>query len=233
MAAEIRYAISKKRITHFPLTKAATRRRFKLKSIKINLMYITMRHLTHLLTLVLLLPLSSYASMSFNQSDNTGWNEWISDNETVVWCGNNCVAFTNNDDIMWMTKDQVQSGGNQNLGNGDDIIGLFTAWIPNPNRQLNINGDNGDDLVYIDKNRAGYQLNNFVTNNGRISAEVTASSGNKGKVIVNNIEALCFLDGCFGSVTNMPTPAPVPLPAGIYLFISSLVGLGLIRGKNT
>ena len=27
-------------------------------------------------------------------------------------------------------------------------------------------------------------------------------------------------------------PAPVPLPAGIYLFLSGLVGLGLMRGRN-
>ena len=27
-------------------------------------------------------------------------------------------------------------------------------------------------------------------------------------------------------------PSPVPLPAGIYLFLSGLVGLGLIRGRN-
>ena len=26
--------------------------------------------------------------------------------------------------------------------------------------------------------------------------------------------------------------APVPLPAGIYLFLSGLVGLGLMRGRN-
>ena len=27
-------------------------------------------------------------------------------------------------------------------------------------------------------------------------------------------------------------PSPVPLPAGIYLFLSGLVGLGLMRGRN-
>ena len=27
-------------------------------------------------------------------------------------------------------------------------------------------------------------------------------------------------------------PNPVPLPAGIYLFLSGIVGLGLMRGRN-
>lgn len=174
-------------------------------------------------------------SVSWNPMDNTGWDTWIADNQTVAWCGINCVAFTNNDDIMWMEKSSVQAGGNQNLGNGDDIIGLFTAWIPDANITLNINGDAGSDLVYVNKNRANYDLDNFVVNVGLISTQITASTGNRGKVVINNIEALCFLDGCYGSVSVMPSPAPtpVPVPAGIYLFFSGLVGLGLIRAKRT
>lgn len=184
--------------------------------------------------LILLLAIAFHTnaySASWNPMDNTGWNTWIADNQTVAWCGINCVAFTNSDDTMWMEKSSVQAGGNQNLGNGNDIIGLFTAWIPDTNITLNINGDAGADLVYIDKNVGGYTLNNFVANGGLISSQITASTGNRGKVIVNNIEALCFLDGCYGSLSVMPSP--VPVPAGIYLFFSGLVGLGLIRAKRT
>ena len=188
-----------------------------------------MRHFLYLFTALLFIPINTFASITFDQMNNTGWDGWISYNQTS-WCGIDCVAFTNSDDIMWMTKEQVQSGGNQNLGNGDDILGLFTAWIPDPNIKLNINGENGDDLVYVNKNRAGYNLNNFVTNNGLISAQITASTGNRGEVIVNNIEALCFLDGCFGSVSPMPTP--VPLPAGIYFFLSTLAGLACVKRNN-
>ena len=188
-----------------------------------------MRHSLHVFILLIFIPINALASINFDQMDNTGWDNWISYNETF-WCGIDCVAFTNNDDIMWMTKEQVQSGGNQNLGNGNDIIGLFTAWIPDPNIKLNINGENGDDLVYVNKDRSGYNLNNFVTNNGLISTQITASNGNRGEVIVNNIETLCFLDGCFGSVS--PIPTPVPLPAGVYLFLSGLAGLGFVKGKK-
>ena len=127
--------------------------------------------------------------------------------DETSWCGIDCVAFTNKhhvDDertspVWWQPK----------YGPGNDIIGLFTAYIPNVNTKLNINGENGDDLVYINKYRSPYNLNNFVVNNGLISAQITHSSGNRGEVIVNNIEALCFLDGCYGSVTVMPTPVPI------------------------
>lgn len=186
------------------------------------------RYFFKILILFTLIPNISIASITFGQMTNTGWDDWINYNETS-WCGIDCVAFTNNDDIMWMTKEQVQSGGNQNMGSGNDIIGLFTAYIPNVNTKLNINGENGDDLVYINKYRSPYNLNNFVVNNGLISAQIKHSSGNRGEVIVNNIEALCFLDGCYGSVTVMPTP--VPIPAAIWLFTSSLLGLGLIKRK--
>ena len=141
-------------------------------------------------------------ALTFDLSDNSNWESWILENETVSWCGMNCAGFTTNDDIMWMEKNSVQGGGNQNMGNGNDILGLFTAWIPNPNTTLNVNGDSGDDLVFINKNRGNYSLNNFV---------------------VNNIEALCFTDGCYGSVPVMPSP--VPLPAAVWLFISAMAGL--------
>ena len=194
---------------------------------------IIMNHLIRYSILLLTIVFHTNAySVSWSPMDNTEWNTWIADNETVAWCGINCVAFTNSDDIMWMDKSSVQAGGNQNLGNGDDIIGLFTAWIPDPNKTLNINGDAGEDLVYVDKNQANYALNNFVVNGGLISTQVTASTGNRGKVVINNIEALCFLDGCFGSVPVMPSPTSVPLPAGIYLFISGVVGLGLVKSRN-
>ena len=172
---------------------------------------------------------------TFDQSDNSNWDSWITENETVSWCGMDCAAFTTNDDIMWMDKNSVQGGGNQNMGNGNDILGLFTAWIPNPNTTLNVNGDSGADLVFINKNRGNYSLNNFVVNGTLISSQITAASGNKGNINVNNIEALCFLDGCFGSVPVMPSP--VPLPAAAWLFISAIAGLAgakrMSRSKRT
>ena len=173
---------------------------------------------------------NAYA-LTFDQSDNSDWDSWIIENETVSWCGMNCMAFTTNDDIMWMDKNSVQGGGNQNMGNGNDILGLFTAWIPNPNTTLNVNGDSGDDLVFINKNRGNYSLNNFVVNGSLISTQITAASSNKGNIVVNNIEALCFADGCFGSVPVMPSP--VPLPAGIYLLLSGFAGLAVVRLKRS
>ena len=162
-------------------------------------------------------------ALTFDLSDNSNWESWILENETVSWCGMNCAGFTTNDDIMWMEKNSVQGGGNQNMGNGNDILGLFTAWIPNPNTTLNVNGDSGGDLVFINKNRGNYALNNFVVNGTLISTQITAASGNKGNIVVNNIEALCFTDGCYGSVPVMPSP--VPLPAAVWLFISAMAGL--------
>ena len=41
-----------------------------------------------------------------------------------------------------------------------------------------------------------------------------------------------FLIDGFGMDNLMYSTIPVPLPAGIYLFLSGLVGLGLMRGRN-
>jgi len=41
-----------------------------------------------------------------------------------------------------------------------------------------------------------------------------------------------FLTDGFGMDNLMYSMSPVPLPAGIYLFLSGLVGLGLMRGRN-
>ena len=152
-----------------------------------------------------------------------------------VLSGMNCTAFTTNDDIMWMDNNSVQGGGNQNMGAGNDILGIISGWQLNPNTTLNVNGDSGDDLVFINKNRGNYSLNNFVVNGTNISAQITVASSNKGNIVVNNIEALCFLDGCFGSVPVMPSP--VPLPAAAWLFISAIAGLAgakrMSRSKRT
>ena len=34
------------------------------------------------------------------------------------------------------------------------------------------------------------------------------------------------------TITALESASPIPLPAGIYLFLSGLVGLGLMRGRN-
>ena len=190
-----------------------------------------MTHFKKLITLlVLTLPasLSAYP-ISWDAQDNTGWDSWISDNETVSWCGQNCVALTANSDIMWMAQNEVKLGGNQNMGSGDDVLGLFR--LPNKNRSLNVNGDNGSDLLYINQNKNAQNLNNFVVNNGLISIQISAS--NKGSIVVNNIEALCFLDGCFGDASVIPFPilSPVPVPAGVWLFLSGLAGLGTFKAR--
>ena len=41
-----------------------------------------------------------------------------------------------------------------------------------------------------------------------------------------------FLTDGFGMDNLMYSMSPIPLPAGIYLFLSGLVGLGLMRGRN-
>ena len=191
-------------------------------------------HMTHFKKLITLLVLTLPASLSaypisWDAQDNTGWDSWISDNETVPWCGQNCVAFTANSDIMWMAQNDVKLGGNQNMGSGDDVLGLFR--LPNKNRSLNVNGDNGSDLLYINQNKNAQNLNNFVVNNGLISIQISAS--NRGSIVVNNIEALCFLDGCFGDASVIPFPilSPVPVPAGVWLFLSGLAGLGTFKAR--
>lgn len=187
-------------------------------------------HMTHFKKLITLLVLTLPASLSaypisWDAQDNTGWDSWISDNETVSWCGQNCVALTANSDIMWMAQNDVKLGGNQNMGSGDDVLGLFR--LPNKNRSLNVNGDNGSDLLYINQNKNAQNLNNFVVNNGLISIQISAS--NRGSIVVNNIEALCFLDGCFGDASVIPSP--VPVPAGVWLFLSGLAGLGTFKAR--
>tara|TARA_S200000501_G_scaffold83340_2_gene75528 strand:+ start:9416 stop:10090 length:675 start_codon:yes stop_codon:yes gene_type:complete len=46
------------------------------------------------------------------------------------------------------------------------------------------------------------------------------------------LQSKSFLIDGFGMDNLMYSMSPVPLPAGIYLFLSGLVGLGLMRGRN-
>ena len=46
-----------------------------------------------------------------------------------------------------------------------------------------------------------------------------------------DFQGMSFYDGHFFEI-SFNQPSPVPLPAGIYLFLSGLVGLGLMRGRN-
>ena len=64
-------------------------------------------HLLRLLASALLITsfTTKVYAITFDLSDNSNWESWILENETVSWCGMNCAVFTTNDDIMWMTKE--------------------------------------------------------------------------------------------------------------------------------
>jgi hypothetical protein len=100
-------------------------------------------------------------------------------------------------------------------------------------------------------NYYGIQAMDFDTENwSQVSGGPTTGQGHAGSLAFGNntlfamnyygIQAMDFDTGNWSQVSGGPTTgqghagdlAAVPLPAGIYLFLSGLVGLGLMRGRN-
>ena len=121
----------------------------------------------------------------------------------------------------------------------DGLGGFLGFYVPDPYNQNNhqiihynsdINIDDGISLFSFSFNQNG--------NTGNELSELTLNQ------VVNQNILKIIVHGPFSAGLSLPglpkiylneaniLASPVPLPAGIYLFLSGLVGLGLMRGRN-
>ena len=144
-------------------------------------------------------------------------------------------------------------GASSNIDySNDDLVYSFTANWDDVSSILNISVSDGWSAEFTDGYNMGSsesenvtidvsdgQINSFTARNYYIDYTTMNSNTTRwvydGNHLVRTYDQDLYYGMAYGSETlsyDVINPSAIPLPAGIYLFLSGLVGLGLMRSRN-
>ena len=151
---------------------------------------------------------------------STGTHSKLIDNNVNVYDAYYGMVYGNNNTAYFLNGASANYLNSFDINTGEVTVGTENLQSSN-STGTNSLGTSRQSLTYANGNlfwQAGYGWQASII-------KYDISTGTNSKLIENNTNVY---DAYYGMVYA----APVPLPAGIYLFLSGLVGLGLMRGRN-